>query len=326
MSASQAPAAKARVCPQARGSLEVRRNERSGVTPASSRRFGQIHSYWQLTKPRVVALIVFTAVAGMFLATRGGPHLDLVLYASAGIWLAAAAAAALNHLLERRIDTAMVRTRRRPLPSGHLTERAALGFALTLATVSMLVLTWRVNVLTALLTLGSLVGYSLVYTVWLKHATPQNIVIGGAAGAAPPVLGWAAVTNTVDSNALLLFLIIFLWTPPHFWSLAIARRDEYAKVGIPMLPVTHGVDFTCKYILLYTILLTVVTTLPYLTGLSGPLYLISATLLNATFLRRAMVLKASRSAGEAMRTFRYSVRYLMLLFAFLLADHYWRVY
>jgi heme o synthase len=326
VSATQAAAAAAPLCPQALGSLEVGGDERARVTRPYSRAFGQIRSYWQLTKPRVVALIVFTAVAGMFLATRGGPGLDLVLYGSAGIWLAAAAAAALNHLLDRRIDTAMARTRRRPLPSGHLTERAALGFALTLATVSMLILTWRVNVLTALLTLGSLVGYSVVYTVWLKHVTPQNIVIGGAAGSAPPVLGWAAVTNHVNTDALLLFLIIFVWTPPHFWSLAIARRDEYAKVGIPMLPVTHGVDFTCNYILLYTILLTFVTTLPYLTGLSGAVYLISATLLNAAFLRRAMALKASRSAGDAMRTFRYSINYLMLLFTFLLADHYWRTH
>jgi protoheme IX farnesyltransferase len=308
------------------GSLEVGRGERQRVPPAYGRLLGQIRSYWQLTKPRVVALIAFTAVVGMFLATRDGPHLNLVLYGSTGIWLAAAAAAALNHLLDRRIDIAMMRTRRRPLPSGHLTERAALGFALTLATASMLLLTWRVNVLTALLTLGSLVGYSVVYTVWLKHATPQNIVIGGAAGAAPPVLGWAAVTNDVNTDALLLFLIIFVWTPPHFWSLAIARRDEYAKVGIPMLPVTHGVDFTCNYILLYTILLTVVTTLPYLTGLSGIVYVIGATLLNAAFLRTAMALKASHSPVDAMRTFRYSINYLMLLFTFLLADHYWRAH
>jgi len=284
----------------------------------------ELRSYWDLTKPRVVALIVFTAVVGMLLASEQGLRLDRALFASVGIWLAAAAAAALNHILDRRIDTVMMRTRRRPLPSGHLTERAALWFALSLALASMLILVWRVNVLTATLTFASLIGYSVIYTVWLKHATPQNIVIGGAAGAAPPVLGWAAVTNRVDINALLLFLIIFAWTPPHFWALAIARRDEYAKVGVPMLPVTHGIEFTGNYILLYTILLALVTTLPYLTGMSGALYVTAATVLNAVFVMRASTLKATGSTRDAMRTFRYSINYLMLLFGFLLVDHYTR--
>ena len=278
--------------------------------------------YWQLTKPKVVAAILFTALVGMFLATRGWPRLDLMLLACGGIWLAAASAAALNHVLDRRFDAAMMRTRRRPLPSGQLTERAALAFAAALGIASMLILALRVNMLTAALTLASLIGYSLIYTVWLKHATPQNIVIGGAAGAAPPVLGWAAVTNGVGANALLLFLIVFTWTPPHFWALAIARRDEYLKAGIPMLPVTHGVQVTCTYILLYTILLVPVTALPYLTGLSGPIYLSGALVLNAIFVSRAYALRTSHCPRLAMRTFRYSINYLLLLFLFLLIDHY----
>jgi heme o synthase len=224
------------------------------------------------------------------------------------------------------LDAAMMRTRRRPLPSGQLTEHAALAFAGALGVASMLVLALRVNLLTAALTLASLIGYSVIYTVWLKHATPQNIVIGGAAGAAPPVLGWAAVTNGVGANALLLFLIVFTWTPPHFWALAIARRDEYLKAGIPMLPVTHGVEFTCNYILLYTILLVPVTALPYLTGLSGLIYLAGALVLNAIFVSRAFALRTSRCPKLAMRAFRYSINYLLLLFLFLLVDHYWRAF
>jgi protoheme IX farnesyltransferase len=282
------------------------------------------HSYWQLTKPKVVAAIVFTAVVGMFLASPGYPRLDVILLGSAGIWLAAASAATLNHVLDRRLDAVMARTRRRPLPSGQMTEAAALIFAATLGTASMLILALRVNLLTALLTLASLIGYSVLYTVWLKHATPQNIVIGGAAGAAPPVLGWAAVTHHVDANALLLFLIIFTWTPPHFWALAIARRAEYSKAGVPMLPVTHGVAFTCHFIVLYTILLAAVTVLPYLTGMSGPIYLAGAIVLNSLFVRRAIKLGEKSTADAAMRTFRYSINYLLLLFTILLVDHYWR--
>lgn len=285
-------------------------------------RYGR--NYWRLTKPKVVAAIVFTAVVGMFLASPGYPRLDVLLLGSAGIWLAAASAAALNHVLDRRLDAVMARTRRRPLPSGQMTETAALTFAAMLGTASMLILASRVNLLTAVLTLASLIGYSVIYTVWLKHATPQNIVIGGAAGAAPPVLGWAAVTNHVDANALLLFLIIFTWTPPHFWALAIARRAEYSKAGVPMLPVTHGVAFTCCYIVLYTILLAAVTVLPYLTGMSGPIYLAGALVLNSLFVRRAIELAAKSTADAAMRTFRYSINYLLLLFTILLVDHYWR--
>lgn len=281
-------------------------------------------SYWQLTKPKVVAAIVFTAGVGMLLASRGRPQLDRVLLACAGIWLAAASAAAVNHVIDRRIDAAMVRTRRRPLPSGQLTSLAALIFAAALALASMSMLIFWVNVLTAVLTLFSLIGYSVLYTAWLKHLTPQNIVIGGAAGAAPPLLGWTAVQNGIDANALLLFLIVFAWTPPHFWALAIARRAEYAKAGVPMLPVTHGVEFTCTHILFYSILLCLLTVLPCLTGMTGLVYLAGATVLNVGFLGKACALKAHCTAERAMRLFRYSITYLLSLFALLLIDHYCR--
>ena len=281
-------------------------------------------SYWQLTKPKVVAAIVFTACVGMLLASRSRPAVSLVLLACSGIWLAAASAAALNHVIDHKLDAAMRRTRRRPLPSGKLTPRSALVFAVVLGLAAMTVLLLGVNVLTAVLTLGSLIGYSLLYTVWLKHLTPQNIVIGGAAGAAPPLLGWAAVQGTVDANAWLLFLIVFVWTPPHFWALAVARRAEYAKAGVPMLPVTHGVEFTCTHILLYAILLCPITSLPFLTGLSGVGYLAGAAVLNGIFVRRACSLKATCTPERAMRTFRYSIAYLLLLFTLLLVDHHYR--
>ncbi|HSY44659.1 MAG TPA: heme o synthase, partial [Steroidobacteraceae bacterium] len=247
--------------------------------------------YLELTKPKVVALITFTAIVGTLLASPGVPPLDALLWGNAGIALAAACAATLNHVLDRRIDEQMARTRSRPLPSGTLSERRALAFAALLGVTSMALLAFLVNLLTAVLTFASLIGYAVIYTVWLKRATSQNIVIGGAAGAAPPVLGWAAVTNSVDPNALLLFLIIFVWTPPHFWALAIARRDEYAQAGIPMLPVTHGLAYTRLQVLLYTVLLTVVTLMPFLTGMSGLLYLAVALLLNARFLYHALALK-----------------------------------
>jgi len=278
--------------------------------------------YLELTKPRVVALIAFTAIVGTLLASPGLPPLEPLLCGNLGIALAAACAATINHVLDRRIDAEMARTRARPLPSGALTERAALAFAAVLGVTAMTVLAFLVNLLTAVLTFCSLIGYAVVYTVWLKRATSQNIVIGGAAGAAPPVLGWAAVTNSVDPNALLLFLIIFVWTPPHFWALAIARRDEYARAGIPMLPVTHGVEFTRLQVLLYTVLLVVVTLLPYLTRMSGLVYLAAALILNAGFLYYALALKISARAELPMRVFRFSVNYLMWLFAALLVDHY----
>jgi protoheme IX farnesyltransferase len=283
---------------------------------------GGWRDYYALTKPRVVALIAFTAAVGAFLAVPGLPPLDKLVLGTLGIWLAAASAAAVNHVIDQRIDSEMARTRHRPLPTGAVHEGQALAFAFALASASMLLLTLCVNPLTALLTFGSLIGYAIVYTKWLKRATPQNIVIGGAAGAAPPVLGWAAVTNSVDGNALLLFLIIFAWTPPHFWALAIARREEYAKVGVPMLPVTHGVELTRLHILLYTVLLSVVTVLPWLTGMCGLVYALAALGLDAAFLTLAW--RLYRTGAQPMRMFRFSITYLALLFAALLIDHYGR--
>ena len=279
--------------------------------------------YYELTKPRVVMLIVFTAIVGMFLAVPGWPGAGAMLFGIAGIGLAASGAAVYNHVLDARIDIHMLRTRSRPLPQGRVSEARALTFATGLCIVSMLVLWFLVNPLTAVLTFLSLIGYAVVYTVFLKRATPQNIVIGGAAGAAPPLLGWVAITNEIHSSALLLFLIIFVWTPPHFWALAIARKDEYAKVGIPMLPVTHGEDFTRLNILLYTILLTVITVVPYLTGMSGLIYLCTALVLNGIFLYHVLQMRRyPDDLAWAMRTFRYSITYLGFLFAALLVDHY----
>jgi protoheme IX farnesyltransferase len=278
--------------------------------------------YLALTKPRVVALIVLTAVIGSLLSTPGLPPLAALLWGNLGIGLAAASAATLNQILDQRIDAKMARTRTRPLPTGGVTEREALTFAVVLGAVAMLILFLLVNALTAVLTFASLIGYAVIYTLWLKRATPQNIVIGGAAGAAPPVLGWVAITNDIHAHALLLFLIIFAWTPPHFWALAIARRDDYAKVNIPMLPVTHGVEFTRLHVLLYTVILFVVTLLPWLTGMSGLVYLIVALGLNIAFLSYAIALKRSNKKELPMKVFHFSVQYLMWLFLALLADHY----
>jgi heme o synthase len=288
------------------------------VRPAT----GVWRHYFALTKPRVVALIVFTAIVGTLLASPGLPPLGPLVWGTLGIALASASAAALNHVLDRRIDAQMARTRGRPLPRGKLSEREALAFAAVLGFASMAILGFLVNLLTAALAFVSLIGYAVVYTVWLKRATSQNIVIGGAAGAAPPVLGWAAVTGHVDANALLLALIIFVWTPPHFWALAIARRDDYARAGIPMLPVTHGLAYTRLHVLLYTILLTAVTLMPFLTRMSGLIYLGAALVLNAMFLYYALILKVTARQELPMRVFRFSVTYLMWLFAALLVDHY----
>jgi len=278
--------------------------------------------YLELTKPKVVALITFTAIVGTLLASPGWPPLDALLWGNLGIALASGCAATINHVLDRRIDEQMARTRARPLPTGQLTERKALVFAAMLGVTAMAILSFLVNLLTAALTFASLIGYAVIYTVWLKRATSQNIVIGGAAGAAPPVLGWAAVTNNIDPNALLLFLIIFIWTPPHFWALAIARRDEYARAGIPMLPVTHGLAYTRLHVLLYTVLLFVVTLMPFLTHMSGLLYLCVALVLNVIFLYYALALKITAREELPMRVFKFSVTYLMYLFAALLVDHY----
>lgn len=285
--------------------------------------FTSWRDFYELTKPRVVFLIVFTAIVGMFVAVPGWPGTVPFVFGTLGIGLAASSAAVFNHVLDARTDMQMRRTQGRPLPQGKLTESAALMFAASLGVISMTILWFIVNPLTAVLTFLSLIGYAVVYTVWLKHATPQNIVIGGAAGAAPPVLGWAAVTNEVTSGALILFLIVFVWTPPHFWALAIARKDEYAKVDIPMLPVTHGEAYTRLNILLYSVLLFLVTLLPYLIGMSGLIYLLSAIGLGAYFLYFAI--QMYRDKGDEnlpMAMFKYSITYLGFLFAALLVDHY----
>jgi heme o synthase len=278
--------------------------------------------YWALTKPRVVALIVFTAVVGMLLAVPDLPPWRALLFGSLGIWLAAASAAAINHLIDRRIDAVMARTAHRPLPTGQLNGTQVLVFALALGALSMLVLLWQVNALTAWLTFASLIGYAVVYTGFLKRATPQNIVIGGLAGAAPPALGWTAVTGELHPHALLLVLIIFVWTPPHFWALAIYRREDYARAMIPMLPVAYGVEYTRWHVLFYTVLLVIATVLPWLTGMSGLFYLGGAMVLGAAFLYYAIRLLNPPGERFAMDVFNYSIIYLMALFAFLLADHY----
>ena len=283
--------------------------------------------FYQLTKPKVVYLIVFTAMVGMLLAAEGLPPLDIFIFGSLGIGLAAASGAAINHVVDEHIDRVMERTRNRPLATGDLDQVSALIFALSIGGLGIAILIVFVNFLTALLTFFSLVGYALIYTMYLKRATPQNIVLGGAAGAAPPLLGWCAVTGSVGTEALLLFLIIFVWTPPHFWALAIRRREEYAKAEIPMLPVTHGVDFTKIQILLYTILLFIVTLMPFIVQMSGLIYLSGAIALGIGFLYYSIRLfRAEQPNVIAMKTFGYSIYYLSLLFAFLLVDHYARVF
>jgi protoheme IX farnesyltransferase len=284
----------------------------------------RLREYYELCKPRVVMLITFTAIVGMFLATPGMVPLPVLALGSLGITLMAASAAAINQLLDRHVDARMARTCGRPLVTGTLTVAESLAFAAALGTVGFGVLVVWINPLTAWLTLATLVGYAGVYTLYLKRATPQNIVIGGAAGAAPPVLGWAAVTGTVDPHALLLFLIIFTWTPPHFWALAIDRRDEYAKVDIPMLPVTHGIEFTRLQVLLYTVLLLAVSVLPFVFGMSGWLYFAGALGLGGVFVGYAVRLRFSPVPGLPMKTFGYSIVYLIGIFSLLLVDHYLR--
>jgi heme o synthase len=289
---------------------------------AGRTRPARLRDYLVLTKPKVSLMIAFTSVVGMALAVpRWVPWIPLI-FGTLGIALASGSAAAFNHILDQHIDEQMARTRFRPLPTGVISRRAAVAFASALGVASMVILWPTVGALTATLTFASLIGYAIVYTLWLKRATSQNIVIGGAA---PPVLGWAAVTHTIDPHALILFLIVFTWTPPHFWALAIARRNDYAKANVPMLPVTHGVPFTCRQILLYTVLLALATLLPVLTGMSGLLYLAVAVILNARFVYYAIELVRDRQGERAalpMRTFRYSINYLMWLFAALILDHY----
>jgi heme o synthase len=281
--------------------------------------------YLELTKPKVSLLIVFTAIVGMILASPAMVPLSALVFGTLGIAMASGSAATLNHILDRRIDRQMARTRRRPLATGSLRTGQALIFAGVLCVGSMLVLWLSAGVLCALLTFCSLIGYAVIYTGWLKHATPQNIVIGGAAGAAPPLLGWVAVTHSVDPQALALFLIIFAWTPPHFWSLAIARREEYAKVGVPMLPVTHGVAYTRRQILLYTILLVFCTLIPVVIGVGGLIYLAAALVLDACFLYLALALHRGDRPDLPIRIFRFSITYLTALFGAFIADHYCRL-
>lgn len=278
--------------------------------------------YLELTKPKVVALMILTSVIGMYLATPGWVPLDILFFGNLGIALCAGAAAVVNHVVDRQIDIIMARTQKRPVATGRVGPVQAIFFALVLGSVGMTVLFVLVNPLTAWLTFASLMGYAVVYTLILKRATPQNIVIGGLAGAAPPLLGWTAVTGHFDSHGLLLVLIIFAWTPPHFWALAIHRKEEYAKADVPMLPVTHGEAYTKLHILLYTLIMLVVSMLPFLTGMSGVIYLIGATVLGARFLYWAIVLLRDSRPHAAIKTFKYSVTYLMLLFVALLVDHY----
>lgn len=282
-------------------------------------RFSQ---FFQLAKPRVNALIVFCAVIGMFLATPAMVPLQVLVCGTLGIGLVAGAAAAINCLVEQKIDAVMARTRARPLPRGELTSLQTLLFALLIGGAGLMILHLWVNDLTMWLTLGTFVGYAVIYTILLKPATPQNIVIGGASGAMPPVLGWAAVTGTISHDALLLFLIIFAWTPPHFWALALYRKKEYARAGMPMLPVTHGDQFTRLHVLFYTVILTACTLLPFASGMSHWFYLVSAVALDGVFLYYAWKIWRDYSDQLAKQTFKYSIIYLSLLFAALLVDHY----
>ena len=303
-----------------RGSEIVRDMMSESRAPAVPR--GRLRDYYELTKPRVVALLLFTALVGMFLATPGLVPAQVVVLGLLGIGLGAAAGAVINQVIDLAADSVMSRTRRRPLPTGALSVGRALSFGGVLAVASMLVLVFGVNRLTAILTFISMIGYGIVYTAFLKRITPQNIVIGGAAGAAPPLLGWTAVTGSLDAQAFWLFLIVFVWTPPHFWALALYRKTDYARAGVPMLPVTHGRRFTRLQILLYTILLAAVSLMPYVTQMSGTLYLIVAGVLNVLFLRYAWRLYRNYSDLLARRTFLFSIQYLAILFAALLLDHY----
>ncbi len=286
----------------------------------------QVSQYYNLCKPKVVMLIVFTAIVGMLLATESFPPWQILVFGNLGIALASASGAVINHWVDQRIDAVMERTKDRPLPTGAITPLAALSFAIGLCVTSMIILLTFTNALTTALTLVSVIGYAVIYTLFLKRATPHNIVLGGAAGAAPPVLGWAAVTGSVNTEALLLFMIIFVWTPPHFWALAIRRKADYEKAGIPMLPVTHGIAFTKAQVLLYSFILLLVTLVPFLVQMSGVIYLVGAIGLGVMFIYHAWKLYRAEADIHAMKTFAYSIIYLNGLFAFLLLDHYFSVY
>lgn len=302
----------------------------SAITIANLQKFtGHVSQeflkFFPLCKPRVTSLIVFTAMIGMFLATPNMVPLGLLVAATLGIGMASGAAAAFNCLIEQKIDAKMARTRGRPLPTGQVTSVQTIVFATLLGGAGLLILYVFVNPLTMWLTFATFLGYAVIYTIFLKPATPLNIVIGGASGAMPPILGWAAVNNVVSPEALILFLIIFAWTPPHFWALALYRRKEYEKVGMPMLPVTHGEEFTRLHILLYTIILFGVALMPYGYGMSGLIYLVSSLALNAIFMVYAIALYRKYSDELSRSMFRYSILYLSLLFAALLVDHYWYI-
>ncbi|WP_317932825.1 heme o synthase [Halioxenophilus sp. WMMB6] len=285
-------------------------------------RSGEWRNYWELCKPNVVMVMLITVVIGMLLARTQLPSLWLVLVANLGIGFCAASAAVVNHVVDRHIDLKMVRTSQRPVATGKVEPARALAFAGLLGLVGMSVLLTWVNAVTAWLTLASLLGYALIYTLFLKRATPQNIVIGGIAGAAPPLLGWTAVTGSIDGPALLLVLIIFAWTPPHFWALAVHRKDDYANAGIPMLPVTHGIGYTKIHILLYTLILLSVSLLPFVTGMLGWLYLLAAVSLGAGFIGYSLLMLKAPGKEHAMATFKYSIIYLLALFVAMLMDHY----
>lgn len=278
--------------------------------------------YYEMTKPRVVMMMILTAMVGMFLAVPGMVPLEALLWGNVGIALVASAGAVINHLIDHRIDTIMQRTLKRPIPQGKVTPMQALLFACAICLAGMAILMWLVNPLCAWLTLASFIGYAIIYTGWLKRATPQNIVIGGLSGAMPPLLGWTAVTGTIEPGGLLLVLIIFAWTPPHFWPLAIHRKNDYAKTDIPMLPVTHGEGIAKLHTLLYTIIMLITSVLPYLTGMSGLFYLVSALMLGAGFLYHSINLLVTKRPQAAMQTFRFSIFYLIALFVVLLIDHY----
>jgi protoheme IX farnesyltransferase len=292
------------------------------VTELASKQAVSWRDYYEMCKPRVVMLMILTAMVGMFLAVPGMVPLDVLVLGNIGIALVAGSGAVVNHLIDYRVDSLMKRTHNRPIPQGRVDQKQAAVFAAVIGVAGMLILLIWVNALSAWLTLASFVGYAFIYTGYLKRATPQNIVIGGLSGAMPPLLGWSAVTGTVEPGALILVLIIFAWTPPHFWALAIHRKEEYAKTGIPMLPVTHGEHVTKLHIILYTIIMILITLLPYLTGMSGPIYLLAAVVLGLGFLWWSLMLMYRPKPSTAMDTFQYSIVYLMVLFVVLLTDHY----
>lgn len=292
----------------------------TGMNPFGTK--AELSSFFALCKPRVTALIVFTAIIGMFLATPGMVPLHILIPATIGIAMASGAAAAFNHLVEQKIDAKMARTRGRPLPTGQINSKQTFIFATVVALVGLSILYFLVNPLTMWLTFATFIGYAVIYTIFLKPATPLNIVIGGLSGAMPPALGWAAVTGAVSAEAWILVLIIFAWTPPHFWALALYRREEYAKSGLPMLPVTHGEMYTRLHILLYTIILVAVTLIPFAMRMSGMIYLVSVLLLDIVFMMYAIKLYRQYSDALSKTTFKYSILYLMLLFFALVVDHY----